>query len=85
MPSRLRLSVVLYSHLGRPDGEKENAAPQEPLFEQLQEDLDTLLRSSPPVFLPRPLALKDGVAEVVKGKCTHTQMHTFLRATQLKK
>ena len=56
-----------------------HAAPQEPLFEQLQEDLDTLLRSSPPVFLPRPLALKDGVAEVVKGKCTHTQMHTFLR------
>ena len=27
------------------------------------------------------LALKDGMAEVDEGKCTHTQLHTFLRAT----
>ena len=60
---------------------KDNAAPQEPLFKQLQEDLDTLLRSSPPVFLPRPLALKDGVADADEGKCTHTLLHTFFRIT----
>ena len=58
-----------------------HAAPQEPLFEQLQEDLDTLLRSNPPGFLPRPLALKDGVADADEGKCTHTLLHTFFRTT----
>ena len=58
-----------------------HAAPQEPLFGQLQDELDALFGTDPPVFIPRLLSLRDGVAEVDEGKCTHQQLHTFLRAT----
>ena len=57
-----------------------HTVPQEPRFESLQEDLDILFGAEPPVFPPRLLALKDGIAEVDKGKCTHTLLHTFTRA-----
>ena len=57
-----------------------HTVPQEPRFESLQEDRDILFGAEPPVFPPRLLALKDGIAEVDKGKCTHTLLHTFTRA-----
>ncbi len=55
-----------------------HAAPHEPLFEQLQEDMDTPFGPDPPAFLLRLLALKDGMAEIYEGKCTHTLLHAFL-------
>ena len=57
-----------------------HAVPQEPRSEWLREGLDTLFGAEPPVFLPRLLAHKDGRAEVDKGKCTHTPLHTITRA-----
>ena len=43
-----------------------HTVPQEPRFESLQEDLDILFGAEPPVFPPRLLALKDGIAEWTK-------------------
>jgi hypothetical protein len=57
-----------------------HVAPKQPMFAELQEELDVRFGADPPTFLPKLEGISGGVATISEGRSTHSQVHCFLRA-----
>jgi hypothetical protein len=57
-----------------------HVVPRQPMFAELQAELDARFGADPPIFLPKLEGIASGVATISEGRSTHSQVHCFLRA-----